>query len=80
MDCVAYIIKGATWLYVVAAHGHCTIIYRSMYSTDGCNIVTPLQRTGTHLVVFKRTMLSCIMIGDILGMFIEVMMLLTLMP
>jgi hypothetical protein len=50
MDCVAYIIKGDTWLYVVSAHGHCTIIYRSMYSTDGCNIVTLLQRTGTHLV------------------------------
>jgi hypothetical protein len=32
------------------------------------------------LIVLKRTMLSCTMTGDILGMFIEVMMLLILMP
>jgi hypothetical protein len=31
---------GLCCMYVVVAHVHCT---------DGCNIVTPLQRTGTHL-------------------------------
>jgi hypothetical protein len=32
---------------------YCTIVYRSLHGTDGYNVVVPLQRTGTQLVLLE---------------------------
>jgi hypothetical protein len=38
-------------LCIVTTHVYCTIVYRSLHGTDGYNVVVPLQRTGTQLVI-----------------------------